>query len=195
MTQSTTAKLLRIDASARTNGSSSRTLSDALIAKLEPASVTVRDLTEALPFVTEEWVTANFTDETERTEEQRAVLSLSDDLIDEIVAADTLVIGVPIYNFGIPATLKAWIDLIARARKTFHYTAEGPQGLLTGKKAYVLVASGGTELGSDIDFASGYLRHVLGFVGISDVTIISADQQMMKGETALTAALQDITAL
>lgn len=195
MAQSTTANLLRIDTSARKNGSSSRGLSDALIDKLNPASMVARDLTDALPFVTEEWVTANFTDEADRTEDQKAVLSLSDDLIEEVIAADTLVIGVPIYNFGIPAALKAWIDLIARARKTFHYTANGPEGLLTGKKAYVLVASGGTELGSEIDFASGYLRHVLGFIGISDVTVIAADQQMIKGETAVTGALQDINAL
>ncbi|MFK7841097.1 MAG: FMN-dependent NADH-azoreductase [Sphingorhabdus sp.] len=190
MTQ--TPNILRIDASARTAGSSSRALTDALIEKLAPNNVVSRDLIEPLPFVTEEWVGANFTDESERTAEQKAELALSDRLVDELFAADILVIGTPIYNFAIPASLKAWIDMIARARKTFHYTANGPEGLLSGKKAFVLIASGGTEVGSDIDFASGYLRHILGFVGITDVTIVAADQQMMKGEAALDQALADV---
>jgi len=191
MTQSK--NILRVDASARKAGSSSRALTDAVIARLAPDNIVTRDLTEVLPFVTEDWVGANFTDEGERTEGQKAELALSDSLVDELIAADTLVIGTPIYNFAVPAALKAWIDLIARARKTFHYTANGPEGLLSGKKAYVLIASGGTEVGSDIDFASGYLRHILAFVGITDVTVIAADQQMMRGEAALDQALQKVT--
>ncbi|CAO1650194.1 FMN-dependent NADH-azoreductase [Parasphingorhabdus sp. NYA22] len=191
MTQSS--NILRVDASARKADSSSRALTDALIARLAPDEIVTRDLTEVLPFVTEDWVGANFTDESERTDAQKAELALSDSLVDELVAADTLVIGTPIYNFAVPAALKAWIDLIARARKTFHYTANGPEGLLTDKKAYVLIASGGTEVGSDIDFASGYLRHILAFVGITDVTVVAADQQMMRGEAALDQALQKVT--
>ena len=171
MTQSS--NILRVDASARKAGSSSRALTDALIARLAPDEI--------------------FTDESERTDAQKAELALSDSLVDELVAADTLVIGTPIYNFAVPAALKAWIDLIARSRKTFHYTANGPEGLLKDKKAYVLIASGGTEVGSDIDFASGYLRHILAFVGITDVTVIAADQQMMRGEAALDQALQKVT--
>ena len=186
--------ILRVDASARRSASSSRALTDALIARLGSTAVVSRDLSEALPFVTENWVHANFTDEAERTDEQKAELELSDRLVAELFAADILVIGSPVYNFGIPAALKAWIDMVARARKTFRYTERGPQGLLTGKKAYVLMASGGTEIGSEIDFASGYLRHVLGFIGIDDVTIIAADQQMMRGEDALSQALGRIAA-
>ena len=187
--------ILRIDASARKSGSSSRRLTDSVIEKLAPETVTVRDLTDGISFVTEDWVNANFTDEADRTDAQKAELAYSDALVEELVAADTLVIGTPIYNFGVPAALKAWIDMIARARKTFHYTANGPEGLLTGKKAYVLIASGGTEMGSAIDFASGYLRHVLGFIGITDVTFIGADQQMVKGEAALDAAMDQVTKL
>jgi FMN-dependent NADH-azoreductase len=193
MTQSK--NILRIDASARTAGSSSRCLTDAVIEKLAPDNIVTRDLTAALPFVTEDWIGANFTDEAERTDDQKAALALSDSLVDELLAADTLVIGTPIYNFAVPAALKAWIDLIARARKTFQYTATGPEGLLTGKKAFILIASGGTEVGSDIDFASGYLKHVLAFVGITDVTVIAADQQMMKGEAALEQALVDVSTI
>ncbi len=187
--------VLRIDASARKNGSSSRALTDALLAQLAPENLVVRDLVMGLPFVTEDWVGANFTDEADRSDEQKTTLSLSDTLVDELTAADTLVIGTPIYNFGIPAALKAWVDMVARARKTFHYTANGPEGLLTGKKAYILIASGGTEVGSEIDFASGYLRHVLSFIGITDVTIVSADQQMVKGESAISGAHDVIAAL
>jgi len=193
MTQSK--NILRIDASARTAGSSSRGLTDAVIEKLAPDNIVTRDLTAALPFVTEDWIGANFTDEAERTDDQKAALALSDSLVDELLAADTLVIGTPIYNFAVPAALKAWIDLIARARKTFQYTATGPEGLLTGKKAFILIASGGTEVGSDIDFASGYLKHVLAFVGITDVTVIAGDQQMMKGEAALEQALVDVSTI
>lgn len=193
MTQSKT--VLRIDSSAQKSGSSSRSLTEAMIAKLAPETVIQRDVADGIDFVTQEWVHANFTDQEERTEEQQAILAPSDALVEEVIAADILVIGAPIYNFGIPASLKAWIDMIARARKTFQYTANGPEGLLTGKKAYVLVASGGTEVGSEIDFASGYLKHVLGFIGITDVTIIAADQQMMKGEEPIDRALAQVAAL
>lgn len=191
--------ILRIDASARNAGSTTRQLTDQLVARLVEqgygAAVTQRDLALTPPaLLTEAWVGANFTDETERSDEQRAALAASDELIAELEAADTVVIGVPVYNFAIPASLKAWVDLIARARRTFRYTETGPEGLLKGKKAYLVVASGGVPVGSDYDFATGYLRHVLGFVGITDVAIIAADQQMMDGE-AIARATASIDAL
>jgi FMN-dependent NADH-azoreductase len=104
-----------------------------------------------------------------------------------------LVIGVPIYNFGVPATLKAWIDMIARARVTFRYTDQGPQGLLTGKKAYLLVASGGTPVGSAIDFATPWLKHVLAFIGITEVEVIAAERLMIQGEAGRQQAIERIT--
>lgn len=179
--------ILRIDSSARHAGSTSRQLTDQLVTRLVEqgygASVTRRDLADTPPaLLTENWVGANFTDDADRSDDQKAALAASDDMIAELEAADTIVIGVPIYNFSIPASLKAWIDLIARARRTFRYTEAGPEGLLKGKKAYLVVTSGGVPVGSDYDFATGYLRHVLGFVGITDVNIIAADQQMMNGE-------------
>jgi FMN-dependent NADH-azoreductase len=182
MPKSNPVSLLRIDASSRQVGSNSRALADHLIAQLDPETVTRRDLADGIPFVDEEWIGANFTPVTDRSDAHKAALALSDALIAEIEAADTLVLSVPIYNFGIPAALKAWIDMIARARKTFHYTADGPVGLLNGKKAFLVFASGGTQIGSDIDFASGYLRHVLHFVGIDDVTVFAADQLMAHGQ-------------
>ncbi|MEM7499017.1 MAG: NAD(P)H-dependent oxidoreductase, partial [Pseudomonadota bacterium] len=142
------------------------------------------DLAEGLPLIDETWIGANVTDPAERSAAQEEALTLSETLIGEIEAADTLVIGVPIYNFGVPAAFKAWIDLIARARRTFRYTENGPVGLLEGKRAILVVASGGTEVDGGIDFATPWLRHVLGFIGIHDVEVIKADRQMLRGEDA-----------
>ena len=199
----TALRILRVDASARRTGSSSRQLGDRLVERITAASavepaVTHRDVgagAEGLPFVDEDWVDANFTDPSERSGEQKQTLGLSDELVSELKEADVLIITSPIYNFGVPASLKAWIDLIARARETFRYTENGPVGLLEGKKAYVLMASGGTQIGSEIDFASGYLRHILGFVGIHDIEVIAADRGMARGAEALEQALAQVDEL
>jgi len=170
-------QILRIDASMRKNGSYSRTLSDRLIAQLKEQShstVKVRDLADGIPYINEAWIEANFTDIAGRTAEQRSVLSHSDALISELKSADTLVIGLPIYNFNVPGVFKAWIDQVARAKVTFRYGDNGPEGLLNNKKAYVIISSGGTQLGSEIDFVSDYVHHILGFIGIKDVTIINS---------------------
>ena len=191
-------RILRIDSSARTEGSISRRLADSVIERFANAgeiAVTTRDLNDALPHVTETWIGANFTDEAERNDIQRATLAKSDQLVAEIKAADVLVIGLPIYNFGVPASLKAWIDLVARRGVTFEYTENGPKGLLSDKRAIVAVASGGTEVGSDIDFATGYLRHVLGFIGITDVIFVNADRLAVEPEATLKAAEDAIAAL
>ena len=185
--------ILRIDASARQSGSTTRRLADQLEARLVEqhygATVTRRDLGLTPPaFLTEHWVGANFTDEAERSDEQKALLAGSEELIAEIEAADTIVITAPIYNFAIPATLKAWIDQVTRARRTFRYTEAGPEGLLKGKRAYIVFASGGVPLGSEVDFASGYLRHILGFIGITDVHVIAADGHQTDGEAIARAA-------
>src|SRR5690606_6043276 len=92
-----------------------------------------------------------------------------------VTGVQTCALPISIYNFSIPASLKAWIDQVARARRTFRYTEAGPEGLLKGKRAYIVFASGGVPLGSEVDFASAYLRHILGFIGISDVEFIAAD--------------------
>ena len=110
----------------------------------------------------------------------------TEELAQSFVVTDlvNLVIGVPIYNFGIPAKLKAWVDMIARARKTFRYTSSGPEGLLKGKKAFVIVPSGGVPVGSPVDFATPYLRHALEFVGITDVEFIGAGDDPWGGYRA-----------
>lgn len=171
------AHILHIDASARTTGSTTRALSADMVGRIAGAddTTTYRDLAPGLPLIDEAWVGATFTPEADRSPDQRATLALSDNLVEELEAADTIVIGTPIYNFGTPAALKAWIDLVGRVGRTFNYTPEGPVGLLEGKRAIVAIASGGTPIGSEIDFTSGYLRHVLGFLGIKDVTFVTAE--------------------
>ncbi|MEM7405677.1 MAG: NAD(P)H-dependent oxidoreductase [Pseudomonadota bacterium] len=170
-------RILHIDSSARGDGSVTRDLSARVARRLSTkgAHVTYRDLAlSPVPLVDASWVEANFTAPDQRTPAQREALAFSDQLVDELIAHDALVVGAPIYNFGVPAALKAWIDQVARVHRTFRYSSEGPQGLLTGMRAVVVVASGGTPLGAPFDFASSYLRHVLGFVGISDIELIDA---------------------
>jgi len=186
--------ILHIDSSARTEGSVTRDLSAQIVAKLG-GDVIRRDLKNALPQIDEAWVGANFTPEADRDAVQRDTLALSDTLVGELQDADTIVIGLPVYNFGVPASVKAWIDLVARAGLTFKYTAEGPVGLLHGKRAILAVATGGTPVGSEIDFATGYMRHVLGFIGIHDVEIIAADRVMADADAAIAVARAQVDRL
>ena len=192
-------KILEISASGRTGLSVSRTLTQDLVSALEDhhggATIVRRDLNDGVGFVDENWIGANVTPEDERTPQQKERLAESDALVAELVAADIVVLGVPIYNFGIPATLKAWIDQVARARVTFRYESDGSVGLLDGKKAYVVIASGGVPVGAPADFASPYLRHALGFLGISDVEVIAADRQNARGDDALDEARARIAEL
>lgn len=176
--------ILRIDSSARRAGSVSRDLADAYIdhiAEHRAVRVQTRDVSEALPVIDQGWIAATFTPEPDRTADHHTALAASDQLVEELEASELIVISTPIYNFAIPAALKLWIDQVARAGRTFRYTETGPVGLLTGKRAVILVASGGTQVGSEIDFATPYLRHILGFLGITDVDVIAADQLMASG--------------
>ena len=178
-------QVLRIDASARGAGSVTRGLADEALkhlAGLGALSVTRRDVSRGLPFVDDDWVTANFTPVDDRTEAHGDQLAFSDGLVNELREADTVLIATPIYNFGIPATLKAWVDMICRVGLTFRYTESGPVGLLKGKRAIILVASGGTAVGSPIDFATPYLKQALQFIGIDDVTIVASDAMSTSAE-------------
>ena len=190
-----TSTVLHIDSSARTENSVTRSLSAEITGRLAPETVIRRDLATPLPLLDEAWVGANFTPTDQRSDEQKALLAQSDALIAELKQADTIVIGTPIYNFSVPSTLKAWIDLVARVGVTFNYTETGPVGLLEGKRAIIAVASGGTQAGSDIDFATTYLRHVLGFIGITDVELVAADQLSMDEEGSMQRAKSAIEAL
>ncbi len=188
--------VLRVDSSGRYEDSLTRKLVDEFVAKLQATEtvnqVVARDVAKGVQFVDQNWIASNFTDESERNANQRNELVTSDELVDEMATADLIVIGTPIYNFGVPATLKAWIDQVARARKTFQYTENGPVGLLKNKRSVIIVTSGGTEVGSAIDFATPYLVHVLGFLGIHDVEVIKADRLMMDAQRGINNAKQEI---
>ncbi len=190
-----TRTILHIDTSARRQNSTTRDLTAQIVAHLSPSRIIRRDLATPLPLLTEDWVNANFTPEDQRDEVQRDLLSLSDSLVNEIKEADTLVIGLPMYNFGAPASFKVWVDLIARAGVTFQYTAEGPQGLLTGKRVVVAIATGGVPVGSDYDHLSGYIRQITGFIGLTEVEFIAAEGMSTNPETALTTAKAAVAAL
>jgi FMN-dependent NADH-azoreductase len=191
--------VLEISASGRRSGSVSRMLTAEIVAALEQREghirVQQRDLNSGVSLVDEAWIAANFTPEEERTPEQRDTLRESDGLVEELQAANVIVIGSPVYNFGIPAALKAWVDQVARARLTFRYTANGAEGLLTDKKAYIVIASGGVAVDSPVDFATPYLRQALAFIGITDVDVIAADQLNRAGEESVDAARLQIASL
>ena len=194
-----TLKVLQLSSSGRQDGSVTRQLSEDLLNALETRheaiDVSHRDLANGLPFIDAAWIEANFTADDDRTQEHRQSLAYSDELVAELINADVLLIGVPIYNFSIAASLKAWIDMITRARLTFRYTENGPVGMLSGKKAYLVVASGGVPVGSPMDFATPYLRHALSFVGITDVEIIAADKINSDAEDAMDRARAQIADL
>lgn len=184
------------------HGQSSR-LADEFVERLrasEPdARVIRRDLADhPVPHLDQATFSAGLTAGEERTPEQARAAALADTLVRELLAADTLVMGVPVYNFLIPSTLKAWFDHVARAGTTFRYTESGPEGLIDGIRAYVFVTSGGRYAGTDIDFAAQYVRHMLGFLGIDDVTVTRAEGLAMgeeSGQRALDTARQEIERL
>ena len=172
-------KILHINSSGRVDGSVTRDISAQLVSQLQQQTgydTSTLELAEGLPFIDEQWITANFTDPEQRTDRQQAKLALSDSLVTDLQKASHIVTAAPIYNFSVPAVLKAWIDMVARPRVTFRYTENGPEGLLKGKKAYLVVASGGVPLESEFDYATPYLKQVMGFLGIDDVTLINANE-------------------
>ena len=177
--------ILHITASIRNGDSVSRSLGTKLVEGLaakQDAKVVHRDPSKNhIPFIDAERFAANLAPYAERSPEQHELARIADELIDELQTADTIVFSVPVYNFSVPATVKAWADLVARAGTTFRYTENGPEGLLTGKKVYIVAASGGTAMGSEIDFMSPWLKFFLGFLGMHDVELVAADGIMGQG--------------
>lgn len=152
------------------------------------AAVVNRDATEGISHVTHAWIAGTRAGST--TPDAAAALAESDVLVDELLAADTLVIAAPMYNFGVPAALKAWIDQICRAGRTFNYTPQGPVGTVEGKRAYIIITTGGAPVGSPVDFVSPYLKAVLGFIGITDLTIVAVDALRGPDSAAKVAAAE-----
>ncbi|MGI9220546.1 MAG: FMN-dependent NADH-azoreductase [Woeseiaceae bacterium] len=191
--------ILEVSASGRRDDSVSRMLTrdivNAIAGRHSSASIRHRDLADGIELVDDAWIGANFTDAADRSPAQETRLADSDALVAELKDADAIVIGAPIYNFGVPAALKAWVDMIARARLTFRYTENGPEGLLKGKKAYIVIASGGVPVDSAVDFATPYLRQALRFVGITDVEVIAADQLNQNAADSINSARARIAEL
>ena len=182
-------KVLHISSSIFSDGGNSSKLAHYFLEQFKQqhpdAEVTVRDLaTDPVPHLDAATLQANVTAAAERTAEQQALASLGDLLIEELQSADVLVLSIPMYNFGVPSALKAWIDHIARAGTTFKYTEHGPIGLLKNKKAYVLGARGGAYFGTPMDTQTPYLRMVLAFVGIGDVDFVFAEKLNMNPDQA-----------
>ena len=176
--------ILVIDSAVSGEASVSRALvreAVAALSRAEPSEVIYRDLGRApVPHLTE--ATLAGVRGTPATEPESATRALSDTLIAELRAADTIVIGAPMYNFSVPTTLRSWFDHVLRAGVTFKYTETGPQGLLTGKRAYILTARGGIHAGATSDHQEPYLRQVMAFIGIHDVTFIHAEGLNMGGD-------------
>ena len=191
-------RILRLDASANPGRSGSRTLGDELLARLErqhPASeIRHRDLNRDAQFIDADWIGANLSAADARDAAARQRLQASDELIAELQWADHIVLTTPMYNFSVPATLKAWIDQVCRAGITFRYTSDGPVGLLAGKRADIVIATGGVPLGSAADFLSGYLRQIFAFIGIEEVNIFAAERMNLDSATSVERALAQIDA-
>lgn len=187
--------LLQIQSSLFASEGQSNQLSNEFVAAWQrnhpETQIKVRDLAqETLPHLDAEIVAAFFTAMETRTAEQQKRVDLSDHLINELKQSDILVIGVPMYNFGIPSTLKAYFDHIARAGVTFRYTENGPEGLLTGKQAYIFATRGGQYAGTALDSQTTYVRDFLNFLGITDVEFVYAEGLNMSPDTK-TKALAD----
>ena len=152
---------------------------DEITARNPGATVTVRDLVrEPLPHIGDDFVAATRSPNGPQTEAQRALLARSDELVDELFAADLIVIAAPMINFTIPSNLKAWIDYVARAGRTFRYSEKGPEGLVKGKQVIIVAARGGVYSngpGSALDFQVPYLKSVLGFIGLTDVEVLEVE--------------------
>lgn len=182
-------KVLVVESSVRQEGSVSRQLTAEFIAQWQKAhpqdQVTVRDLArDAVPHLDADLLGGWMKPTAEQSAAEQAALVRSSQLTDELMAADVLVLAAPMYNFAIPSTLKSWLDHVLRAGVTFQYTAQGPQGLLQDKRAFVLTARGGVYAGGLLDQQEPYLRQVLGFIGITDVTFIHAEGLNMGGDAA-----------
>ena len=185
--------LLQIQTSMFSSGGQSSRLAEEFVAEWKKANrdgrVIVRDIgAQPIPHLTAERFQSFLAAPEARTPEQHAVAGFSDALIEELRQADVIVLGLPMYNFGVPSTLKAYFDHIARAGVTFRYTEKGPQGLITGKKAYVFAARGGHYAGTPLDTQTGYVRDFLRFLGIDEVEFVYAEGLAM-GEAAKATAL------
>ena len=188
-------KIYQIDSSARKEGSTSRALAKKLLDKIKKPEdeVIYRDLDDEMVFVTGLTESGMNIDAKDQNENHKKMFELSDQLVKELKESDVIIISAPIYNYGPPATLKAWSDLAARVGETFRFKPNGRrEGLLKNKKAYLVITSGGTKLNSSEDFLTPWLNFILNFFGIEKVEIISADQMALNYEKSIKEAEKQI---
>ena len=189
-------KIYQIDSSARKEGSTSRALAKKLLDKIKKPDdeVVYRDLDDEMVFVSGLTESGMKIEEKDQTEHHKKMFELSDKLVKELKESDVIIISAPIYNYGPPATLKAWSDLVARIGETFKFKENGRrEGLLRNKRAYLVITSGGTKLNSKEDFLTPWLKFILNFFGIEKVDIISADQMALNYEKSIRDAETQIS--
>ena len=188
-------KIYQIDSSARKEGSTSRALAKKLLDKIKKPQdeIIYRDLNDEMVFVTGLTESGMNIDQKDQNENHKKMFELSDQLVKELKESDIIIISAPIYNYGPPATLKAWSDLAARIGETFRFKPDGRrEGLLKNKKAYLVITSGGTKLNSNEDFLTPWLKFILNFFGIEEVQVISADQMALNYEKSINDAEKQI---
>ena len=181
-------KIYQIDSSARKEGSTSRSLAKKLLNKIKKPQdeVIYRDLNDEMVFVTGLTESGMNIDQKDQNENHKKMFELSDQLVKELKESDVIIISAPIYNYGPPATLKAWSDLAARVGETFRFKQNGRrEGLLKNKKAFLVITSGGTKLNSNEDFLTPWLKFILNFFGIDKVEVICADQMALDYEKSI----------
>ena len=188
-------RIYQIDSSARKKGSTSRALAKKLLEKIKSPDdeILYRDLDDEMVFVSGLTESGMKIDKKDQTEHHKKMFELSDKLVKELKQSDIIIISAPIYNYGPPATLKAWSDLAARVGETFKFRPDGRrEGLLKNKKAYLVITSGGTKLNSKEDFLTPWLKYILNFFGIEKVEIVSADQMALDYEKSIKDAEEQI---
>ena len=188
-------KIYQIDSSARKDGSTSRALAKKVLEKIKKPGdeVIYRDLNDEMVFVTGLTESGMNIDQKDQNENHKKMFKLSDQLVKELKESDIIIISSPIYNYGPPATLKAWSDLAARVGETFRFKPNGRrEGLLKNKRAYLIITSGGTKLNSSEDFLTPWLKFILNFFGIEKIDIICADQMALDYEKSIKEAEKQI---
>jgi FMN-dependent NADH-azoreductase len=189
-------KFYQIDSSARKDGSTSRALAKKLLDKIKKPEdeVIYRDLDDEMVFVSGLTESGMKIEEKDRNEHHKKMFELSDKLVSELKESDIIIISAPIYNYGPPATLKAWADLAARVGETFRFKPDGRrEGLLSNKRAFLVITSGGTKLNSNEDFLTPWLKFILNFFGIEKVDVVSADQMALDYEKSIKDAEAQIS--
>ena len=184
-------KIYQIDSSARKEGSTSRALAKKVLEKIKKPGdeIIYRDLNDEMVFVTGLTESGMNIDQKDQNENHKKMFKLSDQLVKELKESDIIIISAPIYNYGPPATLKAWSDLAARVGETFRFKPNGRrEGLLKNKKAYLVITSGGTKLNSSEDFLTPWLKFILNFFGIEKIQVISADQMALDYDKSIKEA-------